>query len=114
MPGTKDQMAPLKKSEPSGWSKAENELKKAPQPQKNEGEGNKTAAMAYDRNQSDFAKTGDVEGAAKAAKSALQGSERGELEKAEEAGKSHSHGEDPSLFRRATGARGVSGSKKRE
>ncbi len=107
MPGTKDQKVPPKKSQPSGWAKAEDELKKAPR-DKNEGEGGRTAAMAYDRSQTAFARSGNVAGKAKEAESALEGPERGELEKAEKAGKSHSHGEDPSLFRKATG------SKKRE
>ena len=111
MHGTKDQKAPPKKSEPSGWSKAEEELKKNPG-EKNEGEGNKTAAMAYDRSQTEFAKSGAVAGKAKEAESALEGAERGELEKAEKTGKSHSHGEDPFLFRKAVGAK--DGSKKRD
>jgi hypothetical protein len=111
MPGTKDQKSPPKKSEPSGWSKAEDELKKSPG-DKNEGEGNKTAAMAYDRSQTAFAKSGNVAGKAKEAESALEGPERGELEKAEKAGKSRSHGEDPALFRKASGAK--DGTKKRD
>jgi hypothetical protein len=86
----------------TGWSKAEDELKKTPRGQ-NEGEGNRSAAAAYDRSQTEFARKGDVGGKANAAKKAMEGSEREELQDAERTGKSHSHGEDPSLYRKGPG-----------
>lgn len=62
--------------------------------QKNEGEGNRTAARAYDRDQQRFAESGKVEEAAREAERALKNpEERREMEKAEEEGKSHSRGE---------------------
>ncbi len=87
-----------------GWSKAEDELKKTPRGQ-NEGEGSRSAAAAYDHSQEEFAREGDVTGEANAAKKAMEGPERGELEKAERRGRSHSHGEDPALYRKGPGAR---------
>jgi hypothetical protein len=87
-----------------GWSKAEDELKKTPRGQ-NEGEGSRSAAAAYDHSQTDFANSGDVTGQANAAKKAMDGSERGELEDAERRGKSHSHGEDPALYRKGPGGK---------
>lgn len=60
---------------------------------KNEGEGNQTAARAYDKDVNKFAHSGKVEPAAQdAAKSPPD-------TKAEEAGRRHSHGEDPALKR---------------
>ena len=85
-----------------GWSKAEDELKKTPRGQ-NEGEGSRSAATAYDHSQTDFARRGDVTGQANAAKKAMDGPEREEMQKAERTGKSHSHGEDPSLYRKGPG-----------
>jgi len=64
------------------------------QGQRNEGEGNKTAAREYNRETTEFAKSGQVEGKAREAKQALQGSEADDMRKAEREGKSHSHGED--------------------
>ena len=65
--------------------------------QKNEGEGNQTAAKEYNDAQKTFAECGKVEPAAKDAAKAVDGPEGNELRKAEEAGKKHSHGEDPQL-----------------
>ena len=65
--------------------------------QKNEGEGNRTAARAYDAEQQAFAKSGKVDAAARDAAQAREGAERAELDRAEAAGKAHSHGEDPAL-----------------
>ncbi len=87
-----------------GWARAEDELKQRPRGQ-NEGEGNRSAAAAYDNSQTEFARSGDVTGQANAAKKAMEGPEREEMQKAERAGKSHSHGEDPALYRRGAGAR---------
>jgi hypothetical protein len=65
--------------------------------QKNEGEGNQTAAKKYNDAQRSFAQSGKVEPAAKDAARAVDGPEGAELRKAEEAGKRHAHGEDPQL-----------------
>ena len=65
--------------------------------QANEGEGNRTAARAYNKGVQDFEKTGQVEKKAREAADALSGPDAAELKKAEEIGKSHSHGEDPAL-----------------
>ena len=65
--------------------------------QANEGEGNRTAARAYNKGVRDFKKTGQVEKKAREAADALDGPEATELHQAEEAGKAHSHGEDPAL-----------------
>ena len=66
---------------------------------RNEGEGNKTAAEAYNKAQHEFAKSGKVDPAAKSAERAVEGTERADLEKAEQIGKSHAKGEDPALKR---------------
>jgi hypothetical protein len=60
--------------------------------QKNEGEGNHTAAKEYNDGQKKFAQSGRVDQAAKDAAKAVDGPEGDELRKAEEAGKSHAHG----------------------
>lgn len=65
--------------------------------QANEGEGNRTAAREYNKGVQDFMKTGQVEKKAREAADALDGPEATDLRKAEEAGKEHSHGEDPAL-----------------
>ena len=65
--------------------------------QANEGEGNRTAAKAYNKGVQDFEKTGQVEKKAREAADALDGPEAAELKRAEEIGKKHSHGEDPAL-----------------
>ena len=65
--------------------------------QRNEGEGNKTAAREYNRETTEFTKSGQVEGKAREAKQAVDGPEGEALRKAEREGKSHSHGEDKLL-----------------
>jgi hypothetical protein len=67
---------------------------------KNEGEGNKTAAAAYNRDQKHFAESGKVEPAAQDAARAVDGPEAESLRKAEELGKRHSRGEDPAVSKR--------------
>jgi len=62
--------------------------------QKNEGEGNKTAARHYNEDQHDFVKSGKVPGAAREAKDAVKGAEGEELRRAEEEGRSKSKGEN--------------------
>jgi len=64
---------------------------------KNEGEGNRTAAREYNKASEAFAKSGKVDKAAHDAERAVEGAEGEELRRAEEAGKRHSHGEDPKL-----------------
>jgi hypothetical protein len=65
--------------------------------QKNEGEGNHTAAKQYNDAQKSFAQSGKVEPAAKAAARAVDGPEAAELRKAEKIPKRHARGEDPQL-----------------
>ena len=68
--------------------------------QANEGEGNRTAARNYNQGVRDFEKTGQVEKKAREAADALDGLEAAQLKQAEQAGKEHSHGEDPALKQR--------------
>jgi hypothetical protein len=56
--------------------------------QANEGEGNKTAARNYNREQRDFVKSGQVDKKAKEAEKAVSGPEAEALRKAERAGES--------------------------
>jgi DUF2934 family protein len=81
------------------WLRAEQELERMG-PQTNEGEGNRSAALAFDRNQTAFAREADVAGRSAAAREAFDGAEGEELRKAEQAGRAHSHGEDPELNRK--------------
>ena len=67
--------------------------------QKNQGEGNWTAARAYDRDQKRFAEQGKVDDAARDAARAVGGAEGEKLREAEKTGKSHAKGEDPALKR---------------
>jgi hypothetical protein len=55
--------------------------------QRNEGEGNKTAAREYDEAQHRFAQSGKVEEKAREAERAMSGPERAELERAEAIGR---------------------------
>lgn len=64
---------------------------------RNEGEGNKTAARHYNEKTERFAQSGQVDEKAREAEAALEGDERGELERAEAEGKSHAAGEDPAV-----------------
>ena len=86
------------------WLRAEEELERLG-PQTNEGEGNRSAALVFDRNQTAFAREADVAGRSAAARDALAGTEGEALRRAEEIGKSHSHGEDPELNRGAARSR---------
>ena len=61
--------------------------------QKNEGEGNRTAAKVYNDATERFVKSGKVGPAAKKAEDSLDGSEAGELARAEKAGRRPGHGE---------------------
>jgi hypothetical protein len=67
--------------------------------QANEGEGNRSAARAYNKAQQDFVKTGQVAEKAREAEDALEGREGEDLRRAEAEGKRHTHGEDPQIKR---------------
>jgi hypothetical protein len=67
--------------------------------QKNEGEGNHTAARAYNDEQHRFAQSGKVQPAAEDARKAVESAEGKELRNAERLGKAHAKGEDPALKR---------------
>ena len=62
--------------------------------QKNEGEGNRTAARKFNADEQKFVRSGQVEKKAREAVKALDCDERQELEKAEAIGKSHIAEED--------------------
>ena len=68
-------------------------------PQKNEGEGNRTAAREYNQAQHEFAKSGKVQPAAEDAARAVAGKEGEKLREAERLGKAHAKAEDPALKR---------------
>jgi hypothetical protein len=73
---------------------------KTPQ-QRNEGEGNRTAARQYNQAQQRFIKSGKVDEKAREAERSLDDKAiRRELEHAEAIGKSHAAGEDPEVKRR--------------
>jgi uncharacterized protein (TIGR02284 family) len=73
--------------------------------QRNEGEGNKTAAKEYNEATTKFAQSGKVDKQAQAAAQARSGSERKDLERAEQAGKSHAKEEDPQVHRQREGVK---------
>jgi uncharacterized protein (TIGR02284 family) len=73
--------------------------------QRNEGEGNKTAAKEYNDATRKFVDSGKVDQKAEEAARARQGAERKDLERAEQAGKSHAKEEDPALRRQREGAK---------
>lgn len=64
--------------------------------QKNQGEGNRDAARRYDEAQQQFVESGKVADAAKRAAPQSEQEAR-ELKRAEEQGKSHAKGEDPTV-----------------
>ena len=68
--------------------------------QRNEGEGNKTAAKEYNEATRKFVDSGKVDQKAEEAARARTGAERKELDRAEQAGKSHAKDEDPAVHRR--------------
>jgi hypothetical protein len=68
--------------------------------QRNEGEGNKTAARQYNEAQREFVRSGKVDEQAHSAEQALDSAERSELEKAELVGKRHVAEEDPAVKKR--------------
>jgi hypothetical protein len=62
---------------------------------KNEGEGNRTAARAYNERAETHTRKADVEAEAQDAKAAMDGDERAELESARESAKTRAHEFDP-------------------
>jgi hypothetical protein len=82
------------------WREAEAELARTGD-QGNEGEGNKSAALVFDRSQTDFAQSADTHALGESAKKALEGDEAAALRKAEEKGRSRTRGEDPALSGKA-------------
>jgi hypothetical protein len=68
--------------------------------QRNEGEGNKTAAREYNEAQHRFAESGKVEEKAREAERALKSPEKRQLDKAEAIGKRHAVAEDPEITRK--------------
>jgi len=65
--------------------------------QKNEGEGNRTAAREYNEAAHRFAQSGRVQESSERAKTAVEGEEKAELERAEKIGKSKIREEDPAV-----------------
>ena len=65
----------------------------------NEGEGNRTAARAFNADERKFVDSGQVEQKAREAEHAFEGAEGDQLRRAEELGKQHSKGEDPQIKR---------------
>jgi len=62
--------------------------------QKNEGEGNRTAAREYNKATTEFTQSGKVQPAADKAKKALDSGEGEELRKAEDEGRARGEGMD--------------------
>jgi len=54
---------------------------------KNEGEGSRSAARAYNKDTRDFVESGKVEKSAEKARDAIEGDQAAELEKAEDKGR---------------------------
>ncbi len=67
--------------------------------QQNEGEGNRTAARAFNEAEQRFVRSGKVEEKAKEAEKAYEGKEGDALREAELVGKRHAKGEDPEIKR---------------
>lgn len=67
--------------------------------QRNEGEGNRTAAREYNKAQQEFVRSGAVEKKAHEAEEAVEGKEGKTLERAEAEGKRHIAEEDPQVKR---------------
>ena len=65
----------------------------------NQGEGNREAGKAYNEETKQFVEAGKVEESAAAAKKAVEGEEKAELEEAERAGKARSKEFDPNVHR---------------
>jgi len=72
--------------------------------QKNEGEGNRTAARVYNKATEKFAKSGRVQEQAKLAEKAVDSEQKAELDEAERVGKSKARSEDPAVEQTSTPA----------
>jgi hypothetical protein len=81
--------------------KSASEKGKAASGQKNEGEGNRTAAREYNDATRRFVQSGRVRESGERAKEAVEGGERGGLQRAEETGKSKMREEDPAVERKS-------------
>ena len=68
--------------------------------QENEGEGSRTAAREYNDAAHRFVQSGRVQESSERAKSAVEGSEKAELDRAEKVGKSKIREEDPAVERK--------------
>lgn len=69
--------------------------------QRNEGEGNKTAAKEYNKGATAHARSGRSEEAARKARQAMDTPEGTEMREAEIEGKRHAKDEDPQLYRKS-------------
>ena len=68
-------------------------------PARNEGEGSRSAARAYNKDTRDFVKSGRVDQAARDARDSLDGPEGADLRKAEEKGRAKAKEFDPNIKR---------------
>lgn len=66
---------------------------------RNEGEGSRTAARAYNKHAEKHARSGDVGKEARAAEESLSGPEGSKLKQAEKAGKAKAREESPAVKR---------------
>ncbi len=71
--------------------------------QRNEGEGNKTAAKEYNKAATEHARSGRSDEAARKARQALDTPEGTEMREAEIEGKRHAKDEDPLLYKKSKG-----------
>ncbi|HUH84259.1 MAG TPA: hypothetical protein VLX85_06590 [Stellaceae bacterium] len=75
-------------------------MEKKPKDQRNEGEGNRTAAAQYNAAQQRFVRSGKVKEKAREAEKAIEGKERDALNEAELVGRRHAaEEEDPEAKR---------------
>ncbi len=74
-------------------------------PQRNEGEGSRTAAREYHRRTAAFVKTGRARKAARKAAAALDTPEGTAMREAEIKGKAAARGEDPKLYKKGVPGR---------
>jgi hypothetical protein len=79
------------------------EIEHMSKPNQIQGEGNYEAAEEYDEAQRKFVKSGKVEAAARNAKP-KSAAEAKDMERAEEAGRSHAKGEGPAVKRGSGGS----------
>lgn len=66
---------------------------------RNEGEGSRTAARKFNKDENEFAKSGKVDKAAEDAKKAVEGTEGDKLREAEKEGRAHAKETDPAVKR---------------